>query len=184
MTTKATPTQTPERGANGHDTTPEVEPKPAAEESPPAAESSADSRLAETEDRLLRALAEQENIRRIAAREREEAIRYAASSLAADLLDTVDNLERAISSGESGTAPLERMIEGLNATQKGLLGALARHGISRVEPLGEPFDPNRDHAVYERAEADVEPGTVIEVLQPGYIINGRLLRPAMVGVAT
>ncbi len=142
-----------------------------------------ETKLAEMEDKYLRAVAEAENFRRIADRERKDAARFGSSDLAADLLDSIDNLERAIASAESG-GKLDLLLNGLVATRRGLLATLARHGVTRVDPLGEPFNPDRHHAMYERPDQASEVGTVVEVLQPGYIINGRLLRPAMVGVAS
>jgi molecular chaperone GrpE len=146
------------------------------------------SEMAELKDRLLRALAEQENVRRRAAREREEAVRYAAGDLAADLLPTVDNLARAVVS-----LPAERTVRdetvrgvltGLTAIERGLLGALARHGVVRISPTpGETFDPHRHQAMFEVETTAFPEGTVAEVLQPGYAHHDRLLRPAMVGVA-
>ena len=130
--------------------------------------------------------AEQENIRRRAQRELEEAVRYAASGLARDLLPTADNLRRAIESVSEELAadePLRQMLAGVSATERALLDAFGRHGISRIDPLGEPFDPNRHQAMFEVEDAERPAGTVAEVLQPGYLHYDRLLRPAMVGVA-
>ena len=145
-----------------------------------------EAEAAELKDRLLRALAEQENIRRRAQRELEEAVRYAASGLARDLLPTADNLRRAIESVSEELAadePLRQMLAGVSATERALLDAFGRHGISRIDPLGEPFDPNRHQAMFEVEDAERPAGTVAEVLQPGYLHYDRLLRPAMVGVA-
>jgi molecular chaperone GrpE len=138
--------------------------------------------LAETKDRLLRALADQENNRRIAARNREDAIKFAVADLAADLIETLDNLQRALQSGAD--ADPEKLLSGVASTERGLLGTLNKHGIRRLEPMGEPFDPTMHHAVYQKTDLTVPEGTVIEVVQPGYMIRDRLLRPAMVGVAT
>jgi molecular chaperone GrpE len=144
--------------------------------------------MAELKDRLLRALAEQENVRRRAARERDEAVRFAAGDLAADLLPTVDNLARAIAS-----LPADQMVRdetvrnvltGLAAVERGLLDALARHGVVRISPMpGEAFDPHRHQAMFEVETTAYPEGTVAEVLQPGHLHHERLLRPAMVGVA-
>ena len=142
--------------------------------------------LAETKDRLLRALAEQENIRRQMDRQREEAVKFAASQLTRDLLDTLDNLRRAIesappeASGQDGGQPL---LKGVQATEANLLATLARHGVQRIDPLGEAFDPHRHHALRRLPNDTVAEGTVVEVLQPGYLLHGRVLRPAMVSVA-
>jgi molecular chaperone GrpE len=147
----------------------------------------AERELSETKDRLLRVLADQENARRVAARHREDAVRFAVADLAGDLVQTLDNLQRALQSGsnthESGEA-LQQLISGVASTERSLLAALDKHGIRRIEPLGEPFDPKRHHAVFQRTDLTVPEGTVVDVVQPGYMIHDRLLRPAMVGVAT
>jgi molecular chaperone GrpE len=143
--------------------------------------------LADVKDKLLRALAEQQNIRRQMRQEREEAVKYAASRVAEDLLDTLDNLRRAIDSATADTsdgAAIQRVLSGVEATERNLLAALARHGVQKIDPLGEAFDPHRHHAMFQRPQADAAEGTVVEVLQPGYMIHDRLLRPAMVGVAS
>jgi molecular chaperone GrpE len=146
-----------------------------------------EAELAGTQDKLLRALAEQENIRRLMQREREESVHYAASRLAQDLLETLDNLERALGSAppdileDSSVAPL---LAGIQATERNLLSTLERHGLQKIDPLGERFDPHRHHAMLQRPDADAEEGTVLQVLQPGYTLHDRLLRPAMVEVAS
>jgi len=142
-----------------------------------------ESELAERKDRLLRALAEQENSRRRAEPERQEAIRFAAAGLARDLLETADNLRRAIESVPDETAndeTVRRLLAGIVATERALLDAFEKHGIRRVDALGHP---DRHDAVFEVADAASPPGTVAEVLQPGYLHHDRLLRPAKVGVA-
>ena len=145
-----------------------------------------EAELAECKERLLRVLAEQENARRRATRERDEAVRFAASGLARDLLATADNLRRAIESiPEERTADdtVRQLLSGIVATERALLEALEKHGIRRIQALGEPFDPDRHEAVFEVTDPERPPGTVAEVLQPGYLHHDRLLRPALVGVA-
>ena len=145
-----------------------------------------EAELADCKDRLLRALAEQENARRRALREREEAVRFAASGLARDLLATADNLRRAIESvpeGRTADETVRQLLTGVVATERALLDALAKHGIHRIASLGEPFDPDRHEAVFEVADPERPAGTVAEVLQEGYLHHDRLLHPAMVGVA-
>jgi molecular chaperone GrpE len=141
------------------------------------------SEVGDLRDRLLRALAEQENIRRRAARERDEAVRFAAADLVRDLLPSLDNLRRALDS--EAALPAEASLRaGVEATERALVDALARHGITRIAPRpGEPFDPYRHQAMLEVAGSSQPPGTVAEVLLPGYALHDRLLRPAMVGVA-
>jgi molecular chaperone GrpE len=137
-------------------------------------------------DRLMRALAEQENARRRAQRDREEAVRYANADLARDLLPIIDNLTRALDSlpeEDAADASMLQMLRGISAIERQMLQALERHGIQRFEPIGEAFDPHLHHAVLRNDTSDQPAGTVTEVLQPGYLYNDRLLRPAMVGVA-
>ena len=138
--------------------------------------------LLDTREALLRALAEQDNARKVATREREEAVLYAGTPLARDLLDSLDNLRRAVE-----TTPHDEntdgLLSGVTATERNLLAALAKHGIRRLDPLGERFDPRFHEAVHQRAAPDYDTGDVIEVMQPGYMIHDRLLRPAKVGVA-
>lgn len=142
--------------------------------------------LAATKDRLLRSLAEQENTRQLARREREDAIRYAASGFARDLLATADNLERAIASvpeDRRSEPAVAALIAGVEATRRGLMDAFAKHGLRRLDPVGEPFDPHQHQASFEVANAQYPPGRVAEVIQPGYLHHDRLLRPALVGVS-
>jgi molecular chaperone GrpE len=153
---------------------------------PPAA---AEAEVVELKDRLLRALAEQENIRRRAARERDEAVRYAAANLGRDLLPTLDNLRRALDSVPAESIgeldePAAKLLAGVAAIERGLLDVLARHGISRLDPaLGGAFDPHFHQAMFEVEGSSYPAGTVAQILQPGYVQHERLLRPAMVGVA-
>jgi molecular chaperone GrpE len=145
-----------------------------------------EAELAEQQDRLLRALAETENVRRRAQREREDASKYAVSGFAKDLLSVADNLHRALASLPETEVRDERtrsLLEGVAATERELLGVFERYGIKRVDPKGERFDHNFHQAIFEAERLGEPGGTVIEVLQPGYILHDRLLRPAMVGVA-
>ena len=144
--------------------------------------------VADLRDRLLRALAEQENLRRRAAREREQAVKFAAAEVVKDLLPTIDNLHRAIDSARRGGAAAEdareALLAGIAATEWGLLEALSKHGITPINPRRcEPFDPVHHHAIFEVTDSDCPPGTIAQVMQPGYIYHDRLLRPALVGVA-
>jgi len=145
-----------------------------------------EAELADTKDRLLRALAETENVRRRAQREREDTQKYAVSGFARDLLSTADNLRRALYSvpeAEIRDARTRSLLDGVAATERELLSVFERHGIRRIDPKGERFDHNFHQAVFEAERPDAPAGTVIEVLQPGYVLHDRLLRPAMVGVA-
>ena len=158
-----------------------------------AVERSADDRLtaleaelAEQKDRLLRALAETENVRRRAQREREDASKYAVTGFAKDLLSAADNLRRALESlpeAEIKDEHTRSLLAGVAATERELLSVFERHGIRRIDPKGDPFDHNFHQAIFEAERNDQPSGTVVEVLQPGYVLHDRLLRPAMVGVA-
>jgi molecular chaperone GrpE len=142
--------------------------------------------LAEYKDRLLRALAETENVRRRAQREREDASKYAVAGFAKDLLSAADNLRRALESLPESKAKDERtrsLLAGVAATERELLGVFERHGIKRIDPKGESFDHNLHQAIFETESPEQPSGSVVEVLQPGYVLHDRLLRPAMVGVA-
>ncbi len=142
--------------------------------------------LDETKDRLLRAVAETENLRRRAVREREDAGKYAISGFARDLLSVADNMRRALDSLTDeirGDDSLAGLIAGVELTERELLAAFERHGIRRIEPLGEKFDHNFHQAIFHTEVSDQPVGTVVEVVQAGYVIADRLLRPAMVGVA-
>jgi molecular chaperone GrpE len=138
--------------------------------------------LLETRTALLNALADQDNTRKLAAREREEAVRYAAAQLARDLLESLDNLRRAVDAAPQGDS-VDGLLSGVIATERNLLAALAKHGIRKLDPLGDRFDPRFHEAVHQRADPNFNTGDVIEVIQPGYMIHDRLLRPAKVGVA-
>ena len=145
-----------------------------------------EAELAEQKDRLLRALAETENVRRRAQREREDSARYAVTGFAKDLLSAADNLRRALESLPEADVKDERtrsLLAGVAATERELLSVFERHGIRRIDPKGEPFDHNFHQAIFEAKREDQPTGTVVEVLQPGYALHDRLLRPAMVGVA-
>lgn len=136
-------------------------------------------------DRLLRALAESENTRRRAERDRKDAEAYGGTRLARDLLAVHDNLDRALSHVDDELRDQAKgLIEGVELTQRELLSAFAKHKIEKISPaMGEKFDPNRHQAMFEAPIPGAEPGTVIEVMQAGFTIAGRLLRPALVGVA-
>ena len=158
----------------------------AAESSPETRVTELEAELAEYKDRLLRALAETENVRRRAQREREDASKYAIAGFAKDLLSAADNLRRALDSLPESEARDERtrsLLAGVAATERELLGVFERHGIKRIDPKGEVFDHNFHQAIFEAERPDQPSGSVVEVLQPGYVLHDRLLRPAMVGVA-
>jgi len=145
-----------------------------------------EAELAESQDRLLRALAETENTRRRAQRERADAEKYGLGRFANDMLPVADNLRRALDSLPESEAKDDRtksLLAGVAATERELLAAFERHGLKRIDPMGEKFDHNFHQAVFEAENSGRPAGTVVEVLQPGYVLHDRLLRPAMVGVA-
>ena len=138
-------------------------------------------------DQLLRALADAENARRRARKDVEEARTYAISRFAQDLLGVADNLGRALASipaeRRDGDEAVKAIADGVEMTAREFEAVLARHGITRIDPLGEKFDYNYHQALFETADTDQPDGTVVHVLQTGYRIGDRLLREAMVGVA-
>ena len=143
---------------------------------------------AELKDRLLRAMAEMENLRKRTEREKAEATLYAASNFARDILSVADSIGRALQAvpekhREQADEATRNLIAGIEVTEKELLSVFSRHGIRRIDPLGEKFDPNLHQAMFEVPNPDVPSGTVVQVVQAGYLIGERLLRPALVGVS-
>ena len=138
-------------------------------------------------DKWLRAHAEMENIRKRGEREREEAAKYAITKLAKDIVGVGDNFQRAIDAVPAGAAEkdptLKSFLDGVTMTERELLNVLDRHGIKRLQPMNEPFNPHLHEAVRQVPRADVPTGTIVEIYQAGYTIADRVLRPAMVGVA-
>jgi molecular chaperone GrpE len=132
-------------------------------------------------DRYLRAAAETENVRKRAARDVEHARKYALEAFAKEMLTVRDSFELGIDAAE--TADAASLVEGSAATLKLLTSTLERFGVTEVDPIGEPFDPELHEAISMQPSADAEPGSVLMVAQKGYSLNGRLLRPAMVVVA-
>jgi len=153
-----------------------------------AAEPGADDPLAEARakadenwDKYLRLAAELENVRKRAARDVEKAHKFALERIVADLLEVRDSLEMALSTGDESS--IENLKEGNETTLKLLATVMQRYGVEDIDPLGEPFDPNRHEAMTMQPSADAEPDSVLAVFQKGYALNGRLLRPARVVVA-
>jgi molecular chaperone GrpE len=144
-----------------------------------------EAEVAELKDRLLRAAAEVENTRRRAKKDVEDASNYAVTKFARDLLDVGDNLRRALeAAGNDANADpaMKTLIDGVEKTEKSLLKAFEQNGIEKLEPLGEKLDPNQHQAVFEMPNPAYPDGHVAQVMQAGYVLKGRLLRPAMVGV--
>jgi molecular chaperone GrpE len=145
-----------------------------------------EKQLAEMKDNWLRAMAESENLRRRAHKEKEDALKYGAVNFGRDVVSVADNLHRALEScvvTEELPANIKALISGVEMTAKELLSAFEKHGIKRLSPMGEKFDPNFHQAMFEIETNEQASGTVMQVLQDGYIMHDRLLRPAMVGVA-
>ena len=156
-------------------------------ESLKAAIEEAQREIASLEDRALRATAEAENVRRRADRSIENARKFALERFVEDLLPAVDSFERAVEAASGHTkgngAGASAIAEGIELSLKLLLGAMERQGIAVVDPRGAPFDPNLHEAMTMVDNAEVEPGSVVDVFQKGYTVNGRLIRPARVIVA-
>ncbi|HEY6920605.1 MAG TPA: nucleotide exchange factor GrpE, partial [Methyloceanibacter sp.] len=142
---------------------------------------------ADMRDRLLRTMADMENLRRRTEREKADTARYAISKFARDVLTVGDNLKRTIEHVPAEAAAqdpaLKSFLDGVEITERELLNVLERHGVTRIEPLGQRFDPNCHQAMYEVQNPDVPEGTVVDVMQAGYTIGDRCLRPALVAVA-
>ena len=142
----------------------------------------------ESRDKMLRTLAEMENLRKRTAKEVADARAYGITGFARDVLDIADNLQRALDAvpsetRESADPMLKALIEGVELTERSLLNALEKNGVRKFDPLGGKFDPNFQQAMYEVPDASVPAGTVVQVIQAGYMIGDRVLRPALVAVA-
>jgi molecular chaperone GrpE len=143
---------------------------------------------AELKDRVLRTLADMENLRRRTEREIADGRAYAVTAFARDTLAVADNIRRALQSltpewRAGADAGAQALVDGVELTERDLLKMLEKHGIKRLDPKGQKFDPNLHQAMYEVPDASVPAGTVVQVLQDGFTIGDRILRPALVGVA-
>jgi len=147
----------------------------------------AEARIRDLEERLKRAVAEQENVRKRMEREKEDIGKYAIANFAREVLGIADNIHRAINAvprdAAEKDAALKTFLEGIEVTERELQKAMERHGIVRLNPEGEKFDPNFHQAMFEIPTPDQPSGVVMQVMQPGYTLGDRLLRPAMVGVS-
>jgi molecular chaperone GrpE len=143
--------------------------------------------MAETRDKLLRALAEMENLRRRTEREVTDARVYGVTGLARDLIGVADDLRRALDAADESAAivdgPAKALCEGVELIERQLLKVLEKHGIRVFDPQGAKFDPNVHQALFEVPDANIPAGSVVQVIQPGFMIGDRVLRPAMVGVS-
>lgn len=147
-----------------------------------AALEAANAEVAQLQDRALRAQAEVENIRRRAAKDVDNARKFALERFAGDLLPALDGLEKSAESAASAT-DVKAVAEGVALSLKLLLDSLQKNGVEQVDPLGEPFDPTHSEAVAMVENPDAEPNSVMEVMQKGYLLNGRVVRAAKVIVA-
>src|SRR4029450_8667708 len=143
---------------------------------------------AEARDKMLRTLAEMENLRKRTAREVSDARAYGITGFARDILDIADNLQRALDAvpaemKASADPALKAFIEGVELTERSLLNTQEKNGVKKFDPQGEKFNPNFQQAMYEVPDASVPAGTVVQVVQAGFMIGKRILRPALVGVS-
>ena len=163
-------------------------PAPAPQAAQPDPLATAQREAADYRDKLLRTLAEMENLRRRTEREVADARTYGIAGFARDVLAVADNMHRALEVigpelREQSDAKTTSLIEGVELTERELLKTLEKNGVRKFSPQGEKFDPNLHQAMYEVPEADVPPGHVAQVVQAGYMIGERILRPALVGVS-
>lgn len=151
----------------------------------PAADRTAEleAAVSDLRDRFLRSHAEMENLRRRTEREIQDARKFALTSFARDLLSVADNLRRALESAGVAGEAAKPLVEGVELTERELLKTLEKHGVTKLDPKGKPFDPHFHQAMFEAPDPSVPTGTVVQVVQDGYVLAERLLRPAMVGVA-
>lgn len=139
--------------------------------------------VADAQEQALRAAAEAQNMRRRAEKDAENARKFALEKFAGDMLPVVDNLDRALASADIADEALKPILEGVELTLKTLVDALARHNVEQLNPVGEPFNPEYHQAMAMVPNPDAEPNSVMDVMQKGYTLNGRLLRAAMVVIA-
>jgi molecular chaperone GrpE len=172
----------PTAAANGNDTASTGDNQPASPDSGSQAQE-----VAETKDKLLRALAEMENLRRRTDREVADARVYGVTGIARDLIGVADDLRRALDAAEESAAivdgPAKALCDGVELIERQLLKVLEKHGVRAFNPQGAKFDPNVHQALFEVPDANIPAGSVVQVIQPGFMIGERVLRPAMVGVS-
>lgn len=186
-------TSAPETGDDVNATAAAAPDAPAAAPAQAGAETSGEkdrleAEIATLKDKFLRAFAEAENVRRRADKEIADAKVYGIANFARDMLTVADDLSRALSAVDDETkdkaeGPVKALLEGIEITERGLAQALEKHKVRRIEPRGEKFDPNLHQAMFEVPDPSVPNGTVVQVVQAGYVIGDRVLRPAMVGIS-
>lgn len=179
--------------SEGDEQQPEQQPEQQAEQKPVEAEAQQQSpedrieeleqQLAEAKDQALRAVADAQNARRRAEKDVESAHKYALEKFTRDLLEVVDNLDRALLAADTDNEAVKPLAEGVELTHKRFVEVLKKFKVEEIDPVGEPFDPNLHQAITMVESPDAEPNTVIDVMQKGYELNGRLIRPAMVVVS-
>jgi molecular chaperone GrpE len=179
-----TDTRAPGDGDNGEAAAPAAAAAPAGAPDPAALAAEA----AEFKDKFLRTLAEMENLRRRTEREVADARLYGITQFARDIVTVADNMDRALQAldaeiREKADAGVKALLDGVELTERELLKALEKHGVQKIEPHGQKFDPHRHQAMYEVPDDSVPAGTVVQVVQPGYLIGERVLRPALVAVS-
>src|SRR3954462_7129338 len=180
---------TPDIGATeAPATAPSAEPKSEPRPSEPRPSTSLDRELADMKDRLLRTLAEMENLRKRTEREVADARTYGVTNFARDILAVADNMERALKAlddeiRDKAEAGVKALLDGVELTERELIKAMEKHGVKKLEPQGQKFDPNLHQAMFEIPDESVPAGTVVQIMQPGYTIGERVLRPALVGVS-
>jgi molecular chaperone GrpE len=178
----------PENAVNDPDATVAAgEAGPAGEATPDPAEAAA-KEAAEFRDRWMRAMAEMENLRRRTEREVADARTYGIAGFARDMVGVADNMRRALEAvppelRQAADAGVKALIEGVELTERELAKAIEKHGVRRLDPKGQKFDPNFHQAMFEIPDPSVPSGTVVQVVQDGYVIGERVLRPALVGVS-
>src|SRR5947208_3372021 len=163
-------------------------PETAQAERAPAPAAHVAKEAADLKDRLLRTFAEMENLRRRTEREVADARSYGVTNFARDILAVADNMERALKALDdeiraNAEAGVKSLLDGVELTERELIKVMEKHGIKRLEPQGQKFDPNLHQAMFELPDESVPSGTVVQVMQPGYTIGERVLRPALVGVS-
>jgi molecular chaperone GrpE len=173
---------------NGHSTDPQAAAEAAAAAAPAADAAALAKEAADYKDRMLRTLAEMENLRRRTEREIADTRQYAVANFARDLLAVADNMQRALDTlsadfRDQADPVVKSHIEGVELTERELVKVMEKHGIKRFDPQGQKFDPNLHQAMLQVPDPSVPDGTVVQVMQPGYMIADRVLRPALVGVA-
>lgn len=143
----------------------------------------ATNQATEEKDRALRTVAEMENLRRRTSLDVEKAHKFALEKFASELLPVLDNLERTLQVADNNNEAVKPLLEGVELTLKSMASSVAKFGVVAIDPMGQPFDPNQHQAMSMIENPDVAPNTVIAVMQKGYELNGRVIRPAMVMVS-